>query len=104
MKIRTFLIKYAEIGVKGKNRYKFEDILCKRLRSRLKPLGQFEVRREYGRIFVDAHSEFDYDEAVSRMTHTFGITGICPVWTLEDPTPEKLDEIIAGRDKLLAML
>ena len=95
MKISTFLIKYAEIGVKGKNRYKFEDILCKRLRSRLRPLGQFEVRREYGRIFVDAHSEYDYDEAVLRMSQTFGITGICPVWTVEDPTPEKLDEIVA---------
>ena len=67
MQIRTFLVKYAEIGTKGKNRYKFEDILCKRIRSRLKPLGQFEVRRDYGRIFVDAKSDYDYDEAVKRI-------------------------------------
>ena len=94
MEIRTFLIKYAEIGVKGKNRYRFEDILCKRLRSRLRPLGTFEVRREYGRIFVEALSEYDYDEAILRMSQTFGITGICPVWELEDADPELLDQTV----------
>ena len=95
MQIRTFLVKYAEIGTKGKNRYKFEDILCKRIRSRLKPLGQFEVRRDNGRIFVDAKSDYDYDEAVKRMCQIFGITGICPVYTVEDPTPERIDEVVA---------
>ena len=28
MEYKSFLIKYGEIGVKGKNRYKFEDALC----------------------------------------------------------------------------
>ena len=95
MKIKTFIIKYAEIGTKGKNRYIFEDILCKRLRSRLKPLGSFNVRRDYGRIYVEADSDYDYDEAVLRMSQTFGITGICPVHEVEEPTPEKLDDAVA---------
>ena len=30
VKYRSFLIKYAEIGVKGKNRYLFEDALVNR--------------------------------------------------------------------------
>ena len=30
-----FLLKYAEIGGKGKNRYKFEDALCNQIRLRL---------------------------------------------------------------------
>ena len=93
--VRTFIIKYAEIGTKGKNRYIFEDILCKRLRSRLKPLGSFNVRRDYGRIYVEAGSDYDYDEAVLRMSQTFGITGICPVHEVEEPTPEKLDAAVA---------
>ena len=83
MEYRTFLIKYAEIGTKGKNRYKFEDHLCKRMRQRLKALGDFEVRREYGRIFVDAKSDFDYDEAMNRLTKIFGISGICPVMQID---------------------
>ena len=28
MKVQAFLIKYAEIGIKGKNRYMFEDALA----------------------------------------------------------------------------
>lgn len=83
MEYKTFLIKYAEIGTKGKNRYKFEDHLCKRMRQRLKPLGDFEVRREYGRIFVDAKSDFDYDEAINRLTRIFGISGVCPVMEID---------------------
>ena len=83
MEYNTFLIKYAEIGTKGKNRYKFEDHLCKRMRQRLKAVGDFEVRREYGRIFVVAKSDFDYDEAVSRLTKIFGISGVCPVMVVD---------------------
>ena len=36
MEFKSFLIKYAEIGTKGKNRYVFEDILCKNIRSAMK--------------------------------------------------------------------
>ena len=31
MEYKAFLIKYAEIGTKGKNRYVFEEVLCKRI-------------------------------------------------------------------------
>ena len=79
MKCDTFLIKYAEIGTKGKNRYVFEDILCKRIRVRLKELGSFEVKRDYGRIYVYANSEYDYDDVMERLTKIFGIVGVCPV-------------------------
>lgn len=33
MKYHAFLIKYAEIGIKGKNRYLFEDALVKHIPS-----------------------------------------------------------------------
>ena len=47
---RAFLIKYGEIGVKGKNRYVFEDMLVKQIRFALNPVdGEFEVRKEQGR-------------------------------------------------------
>ena len=31
MEYKSFLVKYGEIGVKGKNRYKFEDALVRQL-------------------------------------------------------------------------
>ena len=73
MQYKMFLIKYAEIGTKGKNRYVFEEIMCKRMRARLKPLGKFEVRREYGRIFVEAFSDYDYEDVMKVLTTIFGI-------------------------------
>lgn len=84
MEYKMFLIKYAEIGTKGKNRYVFEDILCKRMRARLKPYGKFEVRREYGRIFAEALSDYDFDDVVAVLKQIFGIVGICPVRVVTD--------------------
>ena len=78
-RINMFLVKYAEIGTKGKNRYVFEEILCKRIRNRIKSLGEFDVRRDFGRIYVEALSDYDYDTCLDYLTKIFGITGICPV-------------------------
>jgi len=92
---RVFIIKYAEIGTKGKNRYVFEDTLCKRMRQRLKPLGNFNVKREYGRIFVIAESEeFDYDAVIDRLTRIFGVSGVCPVKVVEEPSVESISEAL----------
>lgn len=90
MNYKMFLIKYAEIGTKGKNRYVFEEIMCKRMRSRLKPHGKFEVRREYGRIFVEAFSEYDFDDVIEALSTIFGIVGICPVKVVEELTYEAI--------------
>ncbi|MCR5215134.1 MAG: tRNA 4-thiouridine(8) synthase ThiI [Eubacterium sp.] len=88
--IKMFLVRYAEIGTKGKNRYVFEDILCKRIRKRLEPLGHFEIRRDYGRIYVEAHSDYDYDMVMERLTKIFGIVGLCPVTVAEDFTYDSI--------------
>lgn len=88
---RTFLIKYGEIGIKGKNRYLFEDALVKQIRHALKKVeGEFEVRKEQGRIYVDALGEYDFDEVVEALQRVFGIVGICPVVVTKDEGFEKL--------------
>ena len=79
MEYRAFLIKYAEIGTKGKNRYVFEDILCKQIKNHLAGLGDFQIRREFGRIFVEADSAYDYEDTIKELKKVFGIVGICPV-------------------------
>lgn len=84
MRYRSFLIKYAEIGIKGKNRHVFEEALVRQIKLALKPCeGEFAVRRTYGRVFVECRSEYDYGEVVDALTHVFGIWGICPVVELE---------------------
>ena len=82
---KAFLIKYGEIGVKGKNRYIFEDALVRQIKYALKKIdGEFKVTKENGRIYATAESDFDYDEAVEALKTVFGIIGICPVVQIED--------------------
>ena len=81
---RAFLIKYGEIGVKGKNRHLFEDALMQQIRYALRTAeGEFQVTREQGRIYVEGLTEFDYEEALEHLQKVFGIVGICPVVIVE---------------------
>ncbi len=91
----AFLIKYAEIGIKGRNRYLFEDALIHQMKFALKKCeGRFLISKTQGRIFVEAEGEFDYDEAVGRLQHVFGISGICPMIYVEDEGFEKLCDTV----------
>ncbi|MGN1139713.1 MAG: tRNA uracil 4-sulfurtransferase ThiI [Oliverpabstia sp.] len=105
---RAFLVKYAEIGIKGKNRYMFEDALIRQMEYVLKEVeGTFHVSKEQGRIYVQTEGEFDYDEALDALKRVFGIAFICPVVIKEDEGFEKLaqdvleyvDQIYADKQK-----
>jgi tRNA uracil 4-sulfurtransferase len=90
---KSFLIKYGEIGIKGKNRFLFEDALVKQIRHALKNVeGEFEVSKKQGRIHVEVLSEYDFDETIEALKKVFGIVGICPVVQVEDEGFEKLTE------------
>ncbi|MBR3643751.1 MAG: tRNA 4-thiouridine(8) synthase ThiI, partial [Parasporobacterium sp.] len=93
MDYQAFLIKYAEIGVKGKNRHLFEEALVRQIVYALdKVEGSFRTVRENGRIYVLAEEEFDYSETVEALKHVFGISAICPVVQLQDEGFEVLRE------------
>ncbi len=92
---KAFLIKYGEIGIKGKNRYLFEDALVSQIAYSLRKIeGTFAVTKENGRIYVQAKSDFDYDEAVAALQRVFGIVGICPVVQIEDTGFEDLAKTV----------
>ena len=59
MIFHAFLIKYAEIAIKGKNRYLFEDALVKQMKLALEPVeGEFTVTKEQGRVYVQEKFHF----------------------------------------------
>ena len=92
---KSFLIKYAEIAIKGKNRYLFEDALVQNIRYHLERVeGTFHVRKENGRIYVDTEGEYDYDETVETLQRIFGIVGICPVVLVEDEGFNALAKVV----------
>ena len=88
---QAFLIKYAEIGIKGKNRNKFEDALVKQILRALRRVdGDFRCTKEFGRIYVLTEGDFDFDGALAALQTVFGISGICPVVILEEAGFEAL--------------
>ncbi len=85
MKYQAFLIKYGEIAVKGKNRHIFEDTLLSQIQNAVRRVdGEFHVSKESGRMYVEAQSDYDYEELIGALTKVFGIVGICPMVRLED--------------------
>ncbi len=91
MEFKSFLLKYGEIALKGKNRYIFEDALMRQIRYALKRVeGEFKVYKSQARIYVDCLSYYDYDETVEALQSVFGLVGICPVCIFEDQGIDKL--------------
>lgn len=91
------MIKYGEIGIKGKNRYLFEDALVRQMRFALKDVdGSFYVHKSYGRVYVDCDGDYDYEETVESLKRVFGIVGICPVVRLEDQGFEQLKKDVVA--------
>lgn len=102
MKFHTFLLKYGEIGLKGKNRYLFEDALVRQIRFALKDVdGNFQVHKSQARIYVDCEGEYDYEDTVEHLQRVFGLVGICPVVRMKDQGFEQLKkDVVAYMDEM----
>ena len=93
MKYDTFLIKYGEIGIKGKNRYLFEDALVRQILHALRPLdGHFEAQKEQGRIYVTGDGNAQSEDVIEALQRVFGIVGISPARVREDNGLQALQE------------
>ena len=102
MLYQSFLIKYAEIGTKGKNRFLFEYALIKQIKHALRPVeGKFIISKESGRIYVDAQGEYDYDEVIAALKRVFGIAWICPMFQIEKTDFEEIKkEVVSYVDQV----
>lgn len=90
MKYNMFLLKYGEIGVKGKNKYIFEDKLVSRVNEAMTKVGSFKTYKRDGRIYTKALDLFDYTKAVSALKKVFGLVSICPTFDIDVVDPESL--------------
>lgn len=81
------MVKYGELGLKGKNKMQFVNRLAKNIEKVIADLEPRKVIVNQGRIFVPA--EDDMDEVMERLQKVFGIYALCPVVRLE----RNMDEI-----------
>lgn len=91
---RAFLIKYAEIGIKGKNRYIFENALRDQIKNVLRDLGDYLVTKEQGRIYIECPKDYDYEETIEALKRVFGIAQICPVMIIDTTEWEPLQKAV----------
>ena len=66
------LLKLGEMVLKGLNRHEFENRLLNDIRSRLKPLGKFDLSIRQSTVYVEPKTETDMDEVFRRLQHVFG--------------------------------
>ena len=71
------LCKYGEIVLKGANKKYFEDMLCKQLRKKAKPFGDFTITRAQSTIYITPNDDFcDIDAMFDAARKTFGIAAV----------------------------
>ncbi len=71
--MRSIVVHYKELALKGRNRPWFVQLLVRNLRLALKGLDVTHVRSVMGRIEIDLGPETAFDEARDRISRVFGI-------------------------------
>jgi thiamine biosynthesis protein ThiI len=84
----TILVRYGEIGLKGKNRSSFESALVRNIRTALAGTEGLKVYREHGRVYV-THSGSP-GTATERLARVFGIVSFSPV-SVSSPNIEAIE-------------
>ncbi len=68
------VVHYSEIGLKGKNRVRFENQLRKNIVRILSDTNIGPVRREFGRIIISLKEDSDWVDIKNRLKNVFGIS------------------------------
>lgn len=94
---RLLLVRYGEIGLKGRNRHIFEELLVDNMRAALAPAVDAKVYREAGRMFVELKDAAQEADAVGRLRRVFGIVAVNPAVR----TSLSLEAIQRGAEQLV---
>jgi len=77
---KIILVRYEEIFLKGLNKHVFENRLIKNIKQKLDGLGDVRITKSQSRIYIESDdADFDFDEAIIRLTKIFGIASVSPV-------------------------
>lgn len=84
MRYRRLLLRFGEVGLKGKNRAYFIRALAANVRRALSFLGSgYKIETPYGRIFVDLTADCDLAQVIQALTRVFGLVSFSPVAVAE---------------------
>jgi thiamine biosynthesis protein ThiI len=87
------VLRYGELFLKGKNRFRFEEALERNVRRAVKGRDDVNIVRKHGRIFVLGASDADL---LNRLAGVFGIASLSPAVfcqkTMEEITENALNQ------------
>lgn len=74
------IVRYGEVALKGMNKPYFERMLTERIRKRLasKDLGEADVQRHEGLIYVRSPKTYDQEKLIREISAVFGVASISP--------------------------
>ena len=99
LKPTHIVVHYNEIGLKGKNRGRFENRLVKNLKAALNTVGPAEIKRLFGRITVRLEDTSAWRESESALRKVFGVAHLMPAVACEsgiESLKTAIDEILHG--------
>ena len=79
--MRSIVVHYKELALKGRNRPWFVQVLTRNLKQALKGLDVSSVRSVMGRVEIDLGPAASYEEARERIRHVFGIANFSQAGT-----------------------
>ncbi|NLY98057.1 MAG: tRNA 4-thiouridine(8) synthase ThiI [Clostridiaceae bacterium] len=75
------LVRYGEIMLKGLNRPIFEKKLVENIRKAVRELGEMNIVRAQGRIFIEPHEGFDeFPRLIEKVRKVFGVVSVSPAY------------------------
>jgi len=80
MKRQLLLVRYGELGLKGKNKYKFINTLRENMSRAVANLSETTVKSGWGRLWVETAQP---QAALERLQMVFGIFSLSPVLQVE---------------------
>jgi thiamine biosynthesis protein ThiI len=91
------VVHYAEVGLKGRNRRRFEDLLIRNLARALRgAVAEPKVRWRYGRLLVELPDEAPFEAVRERLGRVFGVAYFSRA-TVCEPTLAALERAVDER-------
>ncbi len=99
MKPNYFIVHYAEIAIKGKNRPLFERTLIENITKSIKGLKANGVKRKYGRIIVYLKEDSQIDKIKEKLGKVPGISSYSPALKSTHETKDMAEKALTLLNK-----
>lgn len=85
---KVFIVRAGEVALKGMNKPYFERILAQRIKKNLNFIGDFDVKRSEGLIFVKTCETIENESIIRQISKVFGVASVSPALEVESNIEE----------------